>query len=260
LGTWVILTGALVACGKGIEHLSGIQSADKTVTTFVVAHRTAALNAFMKVVTWTGSWIALFVVAVSIAALCWRRRLNVVVLVAVVVAWLGELLAVTLAKSVVKRPRPPEAVRLVVAHGWSFPSGHTANAVVVFAAATVVLTAFTRRRLVAVLIWVAATLAAALVAFSRIELGVHWMSDVLTSAVWTVVWALIVAGIVGVRRTGASFSPSRRPRAGLARHLPPELEAGSRQEDNPRVDGGGRLVIERDEHVGQERDDRAAGR
>jgi hypothetical protein len=43
------------------------------------------------------------------------------------------MVAVTVSKSVLQRLRPFEAVRLVMAHGWSFPSGHAANPVVVFA-------------------------------------------------------------------------------------------------------------------------------
>jgi undecaprenyl-diphosphatase len=237
LGTWALLTGVLVVWGKGIEHLPAIQSADKSVTTFVVAHRTAALNAFMKVVTWTGSWIALLVVAVSIAALAWRRRLSVVVLVAVVTAWIGELTAVSLTKSLVKRPRPPESIRLVVAHGWSFPSGHVGNAVVVFAAAATVLTTFIRRKAAGVLIWVSASLAIALVAFSRVELGVHWMTDVLSSTVWTVVWMLVVAVILGVRRTEAAVLPSRRRRAPVGRSLPAEIEAAIGGERGEHITG-----------------------
>ena len=72
-------------------------------------------------------------VAVIVTALAWKQRLPILAVPVVVSAWLGELLAATLTKSVVQRPRPPEAVRLVMAHGWSFPCGHTANAVVVFA-------------------------------------------------------------------------------------------------------------------------------
>jgi undecaprenyl-diphosphatase len=170
---------------------------DQKVTTFVVSHRTPALNHLMKAVTWTGSWITTLGVAVLVIVLAWRRRLPFLAVIAILVAWWGELLAVTLTKAVVQRPRPPEALRLVVAHGWAFPSGHTSNAVVVFsAAAALLVVAFVRPTMGRILTWVLAVLAIALVAFSRIELGVHWMTDVVASLIWTTAWLLVVVAVL----------------------------------------------------------------
>jgi undecaprenyl-diphosphatase len=191
---WVVLAALLVLCGEGIKHSTGIESMDRRITNFVVAHRSPALNDIMKIVTWTGSWIAVLVVAVLVGLLVWRRRLPPLLVGVVVAVWLGEFLAVTITKAIVERDRPPESVRLVVTHGWSFPSGHTANAVVVFATAALVVVSFSRSRNVRVVAWAAAVMAVALVGFSRIELGAHWTSDVVASVVWTVVWILVVRG------------------------------------------------------------------
>jgi membrane-associated phospholipid phosphatase len=196
---WVALVALLVLCGEGIKHSAGIESFDRRITNFVVAHRTPALNTTMKIVTWMGSWIAVLVVAACVGLLAWRRRLPLFLVGVVVATWVGELLAVTITKTIVERDRPPEPVRLVVTHGWSFPSGHTANAVVVFATATGLAAAFIGSRCVRVAVWTAAVLAVALVGFSRIELGVHWMTDVLASVVWTVVWILAVWAFLRTR-------------------------------------------------------------
>jgi undecaprenyl-diphosphatase len=169
---------------------------DRSATAFVVGHRTAALNQLMKAVTWTGSWAATLGVAVLVAFAAWRRRLPGLALIAVLGAWLGELLAVTLTKSLVQRPRPPEALWLVVAHGWSFPSGHTANAVVVFAAAAAVVATFFGARPARLLVWALAAVLTGLVGFSRIELGVHWTTDVVASLVWTTVWVLVLVNLL----------------------------------------------------------------
>jgi len=201
LGSWLVLVVLLVLCGEGIKHSSAINSVDGHITTFVVHHRTPTLNQIMKVLTWAGSWIAVFVVAVAVALLTWKGRLKAVAVVTVLTAWLGELLAVTMTKAVVERHRPPESVRLVVAHSWSFPSGHAANAVVVFAVAAALVSHLARSRLVEVLSWLVAVLLAALVGFSRIELGVHWTTDVLAGAVWSGIWIGVAAWLLG-RRPG----------------------------------------------------------
>lgn len=198
LAVWAVATGVLVAVGQSIVHSAAITSWDARVTRYVVAHRTDGLNSFMKAMTWAGSWVAAFGLVVLVALLAWRRRITPVAVVVVAALWLGELAAVTLTKSVVHRPRPPEAVRLVQAHGWSFPSGHTANAVVVFVTLALIVTSLAGRVWLRALTWICAMLALGLVGFSRIELGVHWASDVIASWIWCPCWMLLAALIVGM--------------------------------------------------------------
>jgi membrane-associated phospholipid phosphatase len=198
--TWLVAVAGLILCGEGIKHSGTINSWDRSITSSVVAHRSPALDHAMKIVTWMGSWIALAAVAAVAGVLAIRRRLDPLVVAAILVGWLGELLAVTVAKSVVQRHRPPEAVRLVVARGWSFPSGHTANAVVVFVTAAALITGFAGRRVIRMLAWVLAVLFVALVGFSRIELGVHWTTDVLASAVWASCWVVVVVAVLEPHR------------------------------------------------------------
>lgn len=168
----------------------------------VVSHRTPFLNHFMEVVTWAGSWIATLCATVAVVVSRWRGRISTAAVVVVVAAWVGELTAVILTKAVVRRPRPPEAVRLVAAHGWSFPSGHSANAVVVFAATAALASGRVRSRTARALIWALACVATALVGFSRIELGVHWMTDVAASLIWTSVWILVIVKVVRSQNRG----------------------------------------------------------
>ena len=94
----------------------------------VVDSWTAALNSVMKAVAWLGSWVAAVIVAVLVRA----RRLPVLAFIAAVLAWAGETGGVQIGKHVLARERPPEAIRLVQAHGCSFPSSHAAAACLAF--------------------------------------------------------------------------------------------------------------------------------
>jgi undecaprenyl-diphosphatase len=204
VGAWIVLAGILIGVGELVDHSGAVQGFDNHVTSFVVAHRTAGLNAAMKAVTWLGSWVAELVAAAMVLLLVLRRRLPVGCLLLAVVAWAGSQGGTTLAKNIVQRPRPPEDLRLVSAHGWSWPSGHTATATLVFAVlATVVwiLTTRTRLRLLAVVGWI---LVAVAVAFSRVELGVHWTTDVLASVVFTTAWLTALGMIFGAVVTSAT--------------------------------------------------------
>ena len=192
---WLALAGVLIGIGELVVHTAGIQRFDDHVTSIVVAHRSTGLDRVMKAVTWLGSWFALAVTAGVVLLLVLRRRLAVGFLFVALIVWGGTQGGTTLAKNVVQRPRPPEQLRLVSAHGWSWPSGHTATATVVFTVlAAVVWTLWPSAgpRLLAAL---ASLIAVAAVAFSRVELGVHWSTDVFASVVFVAAW-LVVAGFL----------------------------------------------------------------
>jgi undecaprenyl-diphosphatase len=188
LAVWAGLTGIVIAIGFAVVHSSTVNAFDRHITSTVVAHRTPALNTAMKALTWLGSWVALVITGVIVLVLAFRRRLVWLAVLLAVVAWAGESAGVWLAKHVVKRQRPPQDIWVKSAHGWSWPSGHTAVAVVVFVVLAMVLTHFMRSRVAQVATWTAAVVAIAAVGFSRIELGVHWTTDVLASVVFVSGW------------------------------------------------------------------------
>ncbi len=111
-----------------------------------------------------------------------RRRLSVGYFVFAVVAWVGTQLGTTVAKYAVGRPRPNVHLWLVTAHGWSWPSGHTATATLVFTILATLVWVRTPKAAPRALAVAIAIAAICVVAFSRIELGVHWTTDVLANA------------------------------------------------------------------------------
>jgi undecaprenyl-diphosphatase len=198
-GIWAGLVGLLIASGEMVVHSNAVTHFDRHVTSVLVNSRTAALDSAMKAVTWLGSWVALAVTTVIVAVLVLARHLPPLAAVAAVLAWAGEAGGVRIGKEVVARGRPPEAIQLVTAHGWSFPSGHAATAALAFAVLAMCVTSVTRHRAVRVLGWLIAGLAIAATAFSRVELGVHWTTDVIASVVFTAVWLTAVAVLLGGR-------------------------------------------------------------
>ena len=58
---WTGLTGVLIGAGELVTHWGVFEQFDRHVTAWVVAHRSHALDATMKAITWCGSWIAVAV-------------------------------------------------------------------------------------------------------------------------------------------------------------------------------------------------------
>jgi membrane-associated phospholipid phosphatase len=190
-----VLTGVLIGIGELVAHSAGIAHFDRHITSWMVAHRTPALDATMKVVTWLGSWVAVAVTVVIVLALVVVRRLPLLVLVLAAVAWAGEATLVNLVKSVVDRQRPPQALWLVTARGGSFPSGHAANAALVFTTLAVVSFLLIRHQTTRLVSCLVACLGVLVVGLSRVELGVHWTTDVIASVIAVAVWLAVLAGL-----------------------------------------------------------------
>ena len=199
VGIWAGLVGLLVAAGEVITHSGAVTHFDDHVTRVVVSARTPGLNSAMKAMTWLGSWVALLVTAVVITVLVITRRLPVLAVIVAVFAWAGEAGGVAIGKHVVSRDRPPRAIWLVHARGWSFPSGHTAVACLAFAVLALCVAALARHRAVVVVGWLIAGLAIAATAFSRVELGVHWTTDVVASVIFVTCWLAAIAISLGGR-------------------------------------------------------------
>jgi undecaprenyl-diphosphatase len=140
-----------------------------------------------------------------VLALLWRRPWFFLALVTATLAadWLSYLL-----RQLVGRDRPPlvypDPRPLVsVPHTGAFPSGHSASA---FAAATVI--AWASRRLA-----VPAYVLAALVAWSRVYVGVHWPLDVIGGAILGVLVGTLVVRALP-RLSEVRRRSLRAPRAG----------------------------------------------
>jgi undecaprenyl-diphosphatase len=198
----VVVTGACIAiAGLAFTALldagregDGPAALDLDLHRWIVEHRTGALDDAFRVVTWLGSATVLVPLLLTVVGILWWRRHPVLAL-GVVLACTGTLLTVPLVKPVIGRARPPLDDRIAGAQGAAFPSGHSANVVAAFGVLAWVATRFVRRRWLRATIWIAAALVALAVGVSRVYLGVHWPSDVLSGWFVGVAW---VAAAIGV--------------------------------------------------------------
>jgi undecaprenyl-diphosphatase len=146
------------------------------------------------------STMVLFPLAV-LALLLWQRRFQAAL------HWLAAagfcLAAVPLLKYGLRIPHPE--IVAGVAGSYSFPSGHTLWATVMYGFLAVMVAPLTAARWR----WVPYSLAGLItvaVAFSRLYLGVHWLSDILASLTLGVTWVSAL-GIAYRRHSGDGRSP-----------------------------------------------------
>lgn len=143
----------------------------------------------LRTLTVLGSPVWLFAVSAIAAITLWRcdRTRSAVFLVATAVG--GGLLN-TAVKVAVNRPRPSLVDPVATADGRSFPSGHAMSSTVVYGALLIVLVPLLARRWRQVAVVTAAVIVVA-IGFSRLALGVHYVSDVLGGHVLGSAWLLV---------------------------------------------------------------------
>ncbi len=151
------------------------------------------LTVIMRVITDFGSYGAVAIGTLVMAALAWRRRWADVTLWIVALGG-GEALNLLL-KDVFQRARPLLAHPLIVETDWSFPSGHAMASVIVYGALLALLVPLLSRRTARVGLTVAVLLLMGLVGFSRLYLGVHFLTDVLAGFAAGVAWLSLCLGV-----------------------------------------------------------------
>lgn len=173
----------------------------------------AGLTHCMLLVSWLHSTVAMTCYTGILSFLAFRKRLWRS-LSMLALCMLGGLLLNVLLKLAFHRTRPHFSDPILTLTSYSFPSGHVAATTIFYGLG--VLWVFNRTRLLhwRVLAVVSAGLAILLVAFSRMLLGVHYLSDVTAAVAEGFAWLAIcqIALAVFCRKTSilpASAEPDR---------------------------------------------------
>jgi membrane-associated phospholipid phosphatase len=175
---------------------------DARLSAWLHTHSTPGLTNISRLVSAIHSGLIVSAVTVALCVYLWKRRLRDWVLTFLLAVFGGMLLNVAL-KHLFERLRPsfPDTIQRLTT--FSFPSGHTMLAAVFYGTMCAFFVARTRSRNVRALVIIAAVLMMALVGFSRIYLGAHYLTDVLGALAEGFAWlglCFLIAGIAGKRR------------------------------------------------------------
>src|ERR1700736_1918892 len=177
----LFVTTPLLAIGNPVAGI------DHGVASWFHAHLTHTFVAILRAITEFGSseWIA---IVLSLGVLFFIFKRWWLSLTTLVVAVPGGMLLNELVKILVHRHRPFVDGWFVDWSGYSFASGHTIGATLLYGQLALFLVPVIKSRRVRFLVFSAAAFVVVLVGFSRIALGAHYLTDVLAGIFFGTAW------------------------------------------------------------------------
>ena len=210
---WVVFLGyaaiclVFIACGTLITHtLGGVTRWDDHVLRWFADNRTSTLNQLTGDATKVADTIGIAVVLAVAALVLFLLRLRWQALMLVLAISL-ELLTFLTVNKIVGRSRPHVAHLGSVPSTSSFPSGHTAAMIALYCGLAFLLSTHVRARIVGIIAWIVALLAATAIGLGRVYRGMHHPSDVIFGALLG--FAALAVALLAVR-VGQRAAAERR--------------------------------------------------
>jgi membrane-associated phospholipid phosphatase len=198
-GAALVATSGLVKLHDEILKAS-FQQVDLAIQRWVHGFARPILTALMRVLSWIGSpYVLAPAVALAAGCLWWRRLKDDAVLVAA--AALGGVALDEVMKLHFKRSRPDVPWALVHEHSFSFPSGHSVLAMVMYGVIVYKTQDKLHSKWAKAALMLGALLMVVGIGVSRVYLGVHYPSDVAGGYFVGAVWlAAVISSDLWVER------------------------------------------------------------
>lgn len=189
----VIIGGALICFAYLAYMISNydVLGIDTVIREWAYEQRTPVLNRILIGITYLGNWQTIVSLGLVLLAYPGTRK-NIGLPFAVTAA--SSTVIYKVAKSIFQRPRPELAVRIIKEGGYSFPSGHSMNCLVIYGMLIYLTRRYCRNKRIANIITVALSLLILAIGCSRVYVGVHFPTDILGG--WSLGIAVLTAAII----------------------------------------------------------------
>jgi len=182
---WLIVAAANVVPDKAL-----IAETDDAVTNWFTQHGSESGDSMFSAISLLGGPLLIVIVASVAATFATRRDWRRFAIVAVTCG--GGVLLNAVLRETFRRAHPVDATVFVnAAQSWSFPSGHAMNALVCYGIFAYLAIAALHGSSARSWTGVAAVALIGLVGFTRVYLGVHFLSDVVTGYAAGAVWLAV---------------------------------------------------------------------
>ena len=193
---WITATVCVAAFFLIAYHIDALQPADEAVSRQVAGWRSTGMTSVMKLLSHMAGPPAIMMGSILLAVLIHQQR-----------KWLSIFMNLSISvtlnlglKQMFARPRPVIIAALVSESGFSFPSGHSMSAAAFYGFIIYLIFQSNLKKSVKRTSSVLIVALIGLIGFSRVYLGVHYLSDViggfLASSVYLIVFTAFVKAYI----------------------------------------------------------------
>lgn len=223
-----LMTWAASEIYEAVSEQDELYLLDQPVLDAMVSIREPWLNTIVGGFTHVGGTILSPILAtIIVVVMCrlWRTWLPLTLMLA---AGLGSIAVTVVGKNYIDRVRPPHEFAIApFENSPSFPSGHSLNAVVIAGVVTYLLWRRLETRRARVVAVVLAVIYAVAMGLSRVYLGHHWLTDVMTGWLLGGAWLALV---ITTHLVSSAFLARRREAAAIS--APPSADADPEPNDD----------------------------
>jgi len=188
------------AIAEDVATRDPITIVDARLSEWLHGHAVEPLTTLMLLLTHLHSGWGVTVMTLAASAYLWIRGLRIWTFT-LTVAVFGSMLLNFLLKNLFLRPRPHFNDPILTLTSYSFPSGHTMMATVLYGTLGALAASGARDWRCRALAIFGAAILISLVGFSRIYLGAHFLSDVLAAIAEGLAWlAFCLIAVEAIRR------------------------------------------------------------
>ena len=178
----LILSGILLIFFIAVLATNNIYWLDFTVYTLLKNIMNPVTTNIFKAITVLGS----FGIIIITVILCFTIK-NKKIVATVLINLAMVLILNQSIKYIIQRDRPVEN-QMILATGYSFPSGHTMTSIAFYGYLTYLIHTFSKNKKIKIASYIFFSLLILLIATSRIYLGVHYASDILAGVIITLIY------------------------------------------------------------------------
>jgi undecaprenyl-diphosphatase len=190
ISSLVTASVAFALIAASVWTTAPILKQDLQVSVWLHTHNSPVFTAFLFAITQLHSPAGMTVMAILLGIVLWRQGHHYWTL-SLALAVPGGMLVNTAIKYIFNRQRPSWDDPLFTLTSASFPSGHTAGATLFYGFIAAYMVWSMKEAWARAVAVAGCALMVALVGFSRIYLGVHYLSDVLAAVSMSIVWLVI---------------------------------------------------------------------
>ena len=174
-----------------------IDTLDKNIHSYILNIRNENLTSILITITNISSAYALIVLSILLLLIMKKKKIPLLICLNLIISFLTNQIA----KLTFSRPRPV-GINLIEESGYSYPSGHAMISMAYFGFIAYLIYKSNLNKIIKLPLITSIFILILLIGFSRIYLGVHYLSDIIGGFLLSIAYIMIFINCIKIKKAG----------------------------------------------------------